>query len=146
MVIQRGRKGLRLLLLVLLVLLVLLLVLLVLWRRCWRLMLRGMVLLMMVMVLVVVLLVRLELLTGQIKSAETLRQWGQSRQGHRDAVVVSVSVDENQKKMLAQSNSCWFNTTLSRDLCNFFLDIFKHNQKRPIFYDSTTFAKPIGLF
>lgn len=52
-------------------------------------MLGRMVLLMMVMVLVlVVLLVRLKLLTGQIKSAETLRQWGQSRQGHRDALIV----------------------------------------------------------
>lgn len=45
---------------------------------------------MMVMVLVVVLLVRLELLTGQIKSAETLRQWGQSRQGHRDAAKTEI--------------------------------------------------------
>lgn len=94
MVVQRGREGLLLLLLrvrLLLMLLgrleMLLEVLLVLLRRCWRLMLWGMVLLMMVMILEVVLLVRLELLTGQIKSAETLRQWGQSRQGHRDAVI-----------------------------------------------------------
>lgn len=108
MVVQRGREGLllllwvRLLLVLLLgrlqMLLLVLLMLLVLWRGCWRLMLRGMVLLMMVMVLVVVLLVRRELLTGQIKSAETLGQWGQSRQGHRDAVIVSVAVDELLKK------------------------------------------------
>lgn len=62
-------------------------------------MLLRMVLLMVVMILVVVvvLLVRLKLLSGQIKSAETLRQWGQSRQGHRDAVTVLELLGEYPK-------------------------------------------------
>lgn len=55
-------------------------------------------LLMVVMILVVVvLLVRLKLLSGQIKSAETLRQWGQSRQGHRDAGTVLELLGEYPK-------------------------------------------------
>lgn len=151
MVVQRGREGLllwvRLLLLMLLLgrlemLLLVLLMLLVLWRGCWRLMLRGMVLLMMVMVLVVVLLVRRELLTGKIKSAETLGQWGQSRQGHRDAVIVLVAVDKLPKNQ-ALFNSRLFNKTLSTILCNFFFPrYFQTHPKTRFPHDSTTF----GLF
>lgn len=149
MVVQRGREGLllllwvRLLLVLLLgrlqMLLLVLLMLLVLWRGCWRLMLRGMMLLMKVMVLVVVLLVRRELLTGQIKSAETLGQWGQSRQGHRDAVIVSVAVDELLKNQ-PLFNSRLFNTTLSTILCNFFPRYFQTHPNTRIPHDSTTFG------
>lgn len=151
MVVQRGREGLllllwvRLLLVLLLgrlqMLLLVLLMLLVLWRGCWRLMLRGMVLLMMVMVLVVVLLVRRELLTGQIKSAETLGQWGQSRQGHRDAVIVLVAVDELPK--IKHCSAPVYLTLHFLQFCAiFFLDIFKHTPTQ----ESLTTAPPLGCF